>query len=513
MQLEGGTSGPLTRGPVVEARPLRSALRRLRIPFSRRETWSNDLGNQHIDPLREYSPTRAELPEIITRAEADGTTVRAVGSGHSWSDVALASGFLIRPDNMASGLDLEEEVLKPRPEGAPPLARAEAGMTIAAFNDFLRDQGLGLPNMGGFDGQTLAGATSTSTHGSGHSGPMSDFVKSLDMVAANGARYRIEPADGPTDRVAFERLHPDRELVQDDSWFRAAVVGMGSMGVVESMYWQVRSHYFLREVRTMTTWDKVREDLQRGDVLKNNDHYEVLISPYPRDGKIECLVTTRNEIPEGEYRHDFRRTRNWLTELMARFPLTPVAINFVSRLFPKIAPTLLHMALTSLENPDYVNESDQVFNIGAANYLPAYSAEIGVPVDRRGLHLKAVEDLIAVAAKHRELGNTYHSSPISLRFVRGTDSYLSMMEGRDTMMIELIMLRGTKGGMELLADEEDTLFHDVEGRPHWGQVNHLTRDRIEKLYPHYAQWLEIESRLNKSGVFNSPFTRRVGISA
>jgi L-gulono-1,4-lactone dehydrogenase len=223
-------------------------------------------------------------------------------------------------------------------------------------------------------------------------------------------------------------------------------------------------------------------------------------------------VTTRNEIPAEEYRRDRRRTRNWLVELTARLWLTPKLINLVVGIRPSISPFLLHLALKNIANPDYVNVSYRVLNIGAANYLPSYSSEIGVAIDERGLHLRAVDEVVKVAARHRELGEVYQSSPISLRFVKASDAYMSMMEGRDTMMIELIMLTHSEGGMELLADYEDALYETVEGRPHWGQVNWVTRDRIAHLYPHFDDWLDVHGRLNATGVFDSPFSRRVGIS-
>jgi len=46
------------------------------------------------DPLRTYRPsTIAEVAEIVRAAEREQVSARAVGSGHSWSDVALADGF------------------------------------------------------------------------------------------------------------------------------------------------------------------------------------------------------------------------------------------------------------------------------------------------------------------------------------------------------------------------------------------------------------------------------------
>jgi len=183
------------------------------------------------------------------------------------------------------------------------------------------------------------------------------------------------------------------------------------------------------------------------------------------------------------------------------------------RLWPQISPFLISRALRALVNDDYVNISYRVLNIGAANYLPAYSAEIGVPIDAGDLHLRAVERIVEVAAERRRLGGVYHSSPISLRFVRGTDAFMSMMQGNGTMMIELIMATHTRGGEELLSAHENALYA-VGGRPHWGQLNSLTGSHgfIAEMYPHYEDWQAVHAVLNSSGVFDSPFSKRVGIS-
>ncbi len=532
----------------------------LRDRVTLRKRWRNDTGNEGIDPLRQETPrTRDELCALVREAERDGCTVRAVGSGHSWSDVALTDGILLHPTGLTRPLDLEAELLRvaarattaplavsaapgttstpasatgaaPATPADPPaaadpsptfvpatanpsLVRVESGMTIAALNAYLGSHGLGLPNMGGFDGQTVAGVMSTSTHGSGLGfGPLTDLVRSLDVVAAGGVVHRIEPQDGPTDPDAYRARHPEHELHQDDRWFDAAVVGMGCMGLIHSLILEVGPAFYLREVRTLSTWSQVREELD--EALERNVHYEVLFSPYPNaEGEIECLTTARNPIGPSEYRKDHRRSRSWLMELAARFPLTPTLINLAVGLRPQISPFLLRQALQALVNPDYVNVSYRVFNIGAANYLPAYSAEIGVPVDERDCHLAAVDRIVAIAKQRRELGEVYHSSPISLRFVKASRACMSMMEGRNTMMIELIMATHTVGGMELLAAHEAALY-ELEGRPHWGQVNTLTGSNglVESLYPRYREWQEVHAALNESGVFDGPFSKRVGLS-
>lgn len=486
-----------------------------RLTFSLRRGWRNHTGNQGVDPLRILEPTKlGELVEIVREAERDGCTVRAVGSGHSWSDVAVTRGFLILPTGLVKALELEEDLVKPDRRGRERLVRTEAGIRIRELNAHLDSLGLALPNMGGYDGQTIAGVISTSTHGSGlRFGPITDDVRSLDIVAAGGALYRIEPADGITEPAAFANRRPDWTLLQNDTAFNAARVGMGCLGVIYSVTLAVQEKFYLREVRTMTTWDEVRPQLLEGKLLAENRHCEIYFNPYEREGAHHCLITTRNEVTREQYDRDHHRARHFFAELPSRLKLTPWVVNLVQGLWPSISPSMIDRALKSLADRDYTNVSYRVFNIGTANDLPAYSAEIGVPVDTRGLHVQAVETVFKVAWRHRRLGNAYQSSPISLRFVRASDALMSMMNGRDTMMIELIMLTHTEGGFELLADYEEALYA-LGGRPHWGQVNTLTGSDglVASMYPRLEEWLTVHRRLNASGVFDSPFSKRIGIS-
>jgi hypothetical protein len=98
--------------------------------------------------------------------------------------------------------------------------------------------------------------------------------------------------------------------------------------------------------------------------------------------------------------------------------------------------------------------------------------------------------------------------------VKASPAYLSMMNGRDTMMIELIGLNGNDGGIELLKAYEEALY-DLGGRPHWGHINTLSGSHgfVESMYPRYADWMDVRARLDPDGVFDSPFSKRVGISA
>ena len=461
------------------------------VAFQQRKRWRNHTGNQSIEPLRIYRPAALdELREIVRTAERDGATVRAVGSGHSWSDVALTTGYLLRPERLNRPLEITGD-----------LVRVEAGMRLRELNRHLDDNGLALSNMGGYDAQTLAGVMSTSTHGSGiEFGPIADSVRSIDLVASGGRLIRIEREDGPTD--AFEG-----ELRKDDDVFNAVAVGMGCMGVIYAAAIAVEPEYWLTEVRELSTWAQVREGIP--EALQANRHYEIYLNLYPReDGEHRCIVCRRNRTKEPQRKRASDRLRRiWWLELASRSKVIPFLGNLVLDALPDSAPGRTDQMLGFLADNEYTGPSYKVLNIGAANLLPAYSSELAVPIEA---HAEAVDRLIEVAARHRDLGRVYHTGLVSLRFVKASPAYMSMMHGRDTMMIELIQATDTEGGFELLGAYEEALY-EIGGRPHWGQVNTLAGP-LRRMYPEFDRWLAVHGDLNATGVFDSPFAKRVGIS-
>lgn len=455
----------------------------------------------------------AELVDLVRRAEREGTTVRAIGAGHAWSDVALTDGFLIKPERLGGTLELDDGTLRGEPAG-PPLVRVLGGTHLHALNAALERQGLALPNMGGYDAQTISGVVSTSTHGSGLDyGPFPDLVRSLDLVIAGGEVVRVEPDEGPTDPGAFRaRYGSERRLISDDGTFAAALCGMGSMGLIHSLVLEVREGFWLNEVRTLSTWEDVREDLTEDGVLGEGDHYELFLNPYAgRDGKHRLLVTRRRECQDpGRLPRDKRR-RHPLTELKASLPVTGRMLRLAARLAPSLIASQFDRTLAGMQDDGYASASYRVFNIGEANKLPAYSSELGVGLEG-GRHVEAVDRILGIARERRSDEGLVHTSPIALRFVAPSRAYASMMHDRATMMIELIMVDATRGGYRLLDVYEEHLA-DLEVRPHWGQYNRLTSERIDALYARWPEWMDVQREFNRSGVFDSPFTRRVGITS
>jgi len=477
-----------------------------------RKTWLNCIGSRIVQPLRVFRPeTLDELKSVIQQAEINHCRVKAVGSGHSFADVGSTRDFLIETHGLCRPLHLELDALRPE-AGPETLFETEAGITVRALNEALWNSGLGLENMGGYDGQTIAGVISTSTHGSGIAyGPLPSQAVSLTIVSAGGRTVRVEPTDGITDPQVWAARHPDIELKQDDEWFHACQVGLGCMGVIYSLILRVRPRYYLKEQRTLSTWSRVRRELQDGQVLRDNDHYEVLVNPYATlpDGHYSCLVTRRNPVPEPGQLSLPAASRNVLIELAASVPGPSRLLLAALNAFPWFAPNIIDGAMQTLVD-EYTDRSYRVYNIGMANEVPAYGSEIGFPMEN---YLEAVDHILEITGQRQALGQAYLNSPFSLRFVKASPAHLSMMQGADTCMVEMITLDHTVGGIELLQELEMEMY-EFGGRPHWGLLNFLTgaSGLIETMYPRFTEWQAIRSEMDPNGLFGNGFTERCGLT-
>src|SRR5918996_1164108 len=142
--------------------------------------WRNWAGDQRCAPAAIERPgNRAELIDATGRAAASGRTVRAAASGHSFTDIACTDGVMLRLERLNRVLDLDR---------ASGLVRVEAGISIHALAQALHTYGLAMENQGDIDRQTLAGAISTATHGTGaRFRNLSAQVESAELVLADGS--------------------------------------------------------------------------------------------------------------------------------------------------------------------------------------------------------------------------------------------------------------------------------------------------------------------------------------
>src|SRR4051812_21349560 len=157
--------------------------------------WRNWAGDQHAAPAVRVRATRREnVVDAVHRAAAEGRTVRAVGAGHSFSDIALTNGYQLSLEGM-------DQVLEADP--ASGLVRVQAGITIHALNRGLAELGLAMENLGDVDRRWIAGAPSTAAHGTGvRLRNVSSQVEAVELVTGDGDVLEVDGSDAALLRAA-----------------------------------------------------------------------------------------------------------------------------------------------------------------------------------------------------------------------------------------------------------------------------------------------------------------------
>ena len=173
-------------------------------------TWQNWAGNQAMSPAHVVHPASTE--DIVQAVKgAAGGRVKAIGSGHSFTSIGLTDGVLLQLDRFDRLLSVDEHSGQ---------VTVEAGLSMQRLNALLTDRGLGLTNMGDIDVQTVSGAISTGTHGTGRSsGSIAQQVVALELVLADGSVVSCSRTERP-------------EL------FEMARIGLGALGIVTAVTFQ-----------------------------------------------------------------------------------------------------------------------------------------------------------------------------------------------------------------------------------------------------------------------------------
>jgi hypothetical protein len=455
-----------------------------------------------------------------------------VGAGHSFSDATFASGVLLRTLALDRPLALDRSRLKAK-HRSESLFHVEGGIRLRTLNGILDPQGLALPNMGGWDLQTIAGVISTSTHGSGLGyGPYPSFVASLVMVTAGGRVVQFEPTDGITDPQAFQGVvetpcgpHP-AILVQDDGAFRAALVNMGTMGVTYSVVIRVVPSFWLHEAREVTTWEAVIAPGGFLNALLSEgqprpawkglvpDFYELLVNPYVANGTHTCVITRRTKCDPNPHRSRDCETRGkWWFNVDENIGLAaPYVVPDIINDEPEKAGTYIDKGMNGASDDCFEGHSYDVFNAGIVNELPAYSVDLGIDLSKS---VAAVQRVLDLSVELQSLRIGVHSAPLSLRFVAPCEAYLSPQHAREaTCMIEIFALLGVPGTEAMLLQHEHDLMEKFCARPHWGLDLRAIqgKESLLRTYPDAAEWQKHYARYNATGVFNSELTDRLGVS-
>jgi FAD-linked oxidoreductase len=434
-----------------------------KIPQTQRNLWSNWAGNQTARPHRVVTPgSVTELAEAISAAAADGLTVKAVGSGHSFTSIAATDGVLVRPDRLTGIREIDHK-------GGT--VTVESGLPLEQLNRLLERAGLALTNMGDIMVQTVAGATSTGTHGTGRaSGSLSAQITALEIVLADGTITQCSPTE-------------NAEL------FQGARLGLGALGVVSALTFGVEPAFLLTAHEAPMSFDEV---VGRFDELANdNEHFEFYWFPHT-----EGCTTKRNNRSDGPAA-PLPAFRRWLDDDFVSNTVWEGACR-VGRALPGTIPTIAKIAGRAWSERTYTDVSYQVFT--SPRRVRFVEMEYAVPREAATTVVRELKRLV-------ERSDWRITFPVEVRVAPSDDLWLSTASGRDTAYIAVHLYRGTAD--QGYFTEVEKLMTAHQGRPHWGKLHTRDAEYLAAAYPHFSEFTALRDRVDPDRRFGNDYLRRV----
>jgi FAD-linked oxidoreductase len=405
---------------------------------------------------------REQLAEAVGAAAAAGRKVSVAGSGHSFTEAALTEGTMVDVGALAGVIDAD------RSSG---LVKVGGGTVLADLNEELSRLGLAMENLGDIDRQTIAGAISTGTHGTGaRLRNISSQVEGLEMALADGSVRELTAAGDP-------------------QLLRAARVGIGSLGAISAVTLRCVPAFTLRRVDSPCPREEVFEAFQqRADA---NDHFELFTFPYADS----ALVLERNRTAEAAQPHGKAAAflndivlENWALE----------AISAAGKALPRAIPSLSRLAAWLASGSEATDRSDRIF--ANERRVRFTEMEYGVPREHGPEAAQRVIEWVR--------SNRYPVFfPIEMRVTAGDDALLSPSHERDTAYIAVHQYRGMEWRPYFEAVE--AIMGSYGGRPHWGKRHFQTAATLAERYPGWADFQAARDELDPDRVFTNEYAARV----
>ncbi|ARH93576.1 D-arabinono-1,4-lactone oxidase [Streptomyces sp. MOE7] len=425
--------------------------------------WRNWAGNVTARPARSVAPASTEeLVAAVRAAAEDGLTVKAAGTGHSFTPAAATDGLLIRPERLT---------------GVRAVDRAAGTVTVAAgtplkhLNETLAAHGLSLTNMGDIMEQTVSGAAGTGTHGTGRdSASIAAQITALELVTADGSVLTCSADENP-------------------DVFAAARLGLGALGVISELTFAVEPEFLLTAREEPMGFDEVTDRFD--ELVAENEHFEFYW--FPHTGNCNTKRNNRSQGPAAPP----GRIGAWIEDELLSNGVFQVACA-VGRAVPAAIPGIAKVSSRALSARTYTDIPYKVFT--SPRRVRFVEMEYALP---RAAAAAALGELKALV----ERSDFRISFPVEVRTAPADDLVLSTASGRDTVYLAVHMYRGTPYQAYFAAAERIMTAH--EGRPHWGKLHTRDAAYLADVYPRFGEFIAVRDRLDPERRFSNAYLRRV----
>ncbi|MCX6536044.1 MAG: FAD-binding protein [Actinobacteria bacterium] len=429
---------------------------------ARKASWSNWAGNQHVASVSLFKPrSEEEIQQVVEFAISKKNRVKVVGSGHSFTAIALAEDVLVDLSDYDAVIAIDK---------LAKTVTVQAGIQLSKLNSILHENGLAMQNLGDIAYQTIAGSISTSTHGTGIK-----FTGIANQVVA----LRVVLADSTV---------VDCTSTSNSDLFNCARVGLGALGIISTVTLQLVSAFNLSVIEQPMRVDELLENLDHHIAL--NDHFEFFWVPHTG-----WALTKRNNRtlepaePMGKMSHWYAKT------LMENYAFGAVCMFGKSRpsLIPKLAKALPASGKTTYSDASY-----KVF--ASKRIVKFYEMEYAIPREACAEALNRVRRLV-------EDSGFFLNFPVEVRFTAPDEIPLSTASNRESAYIAVHIYKGMDFVPYFKAVE--SIMNSYQGRPHWGKLHFQNSQTLAPRYPNWNLFQSVRDQVDPKRLFANTYLETV----
>lgn len=405
-----------------------------------------------------------EVVAVVRDAAARGLVVKAVGAGHSFTDIAATDGVLLQLDGL-QGLRGVDPATK--------RVRVAAGTRLWRLGPMLAHAGLALQNMGDIDRQSIAGATSTGTHGTGiRFGGLATQITGATLVTGTGEVLRVDESNRP-------------ELLP------AVRLGLGALGILVEIEIQCVDAFVLRSVDKPRPLDEVLDGWE--GFVRGADHFEFYWWPHTELG----MTQTKTRLPADTPYRTPNPVALWAEKRLLENEALR-AQQAVGHLIPAAVPGLSRFATGVYGEGERSGISSEIF--ASPRLVRFRESEYAIPFAALPQALREVRDL--VAAKGWRI-----SFPVEIRAAAADENWMSTAFSRESAYIAVHRYFRDDPTEYFRAFE--AIMRGYDGRPHWGKMHFRTADDLRPAYPRFDDFVRVRDQLDPDRRFANPYLARV----
>jgi FAD-linked oxidoreductase len=427
--------------------------------------WRNWGRSQKVRPQWiEFPASEAAVRRAVAAASARSLTVKAIGAGHSFSGIAVAAGVMLDLRDLRGLIGVDRERSR---------VRLRAGTHLYEIPRLLAPYGLAMPNLGDIDRQTIAGAISTGTHGTGaRFGGISTQVVGATLVTGDGEVLTVDDEHEP-------------ELLP------AVALGLGALGILVDVTLQCVPAFVLDAVERPEPLEDVLDGLDAR--VGAADHFEFYWFPHTDD----AVTKTNTRLPADAALRPLPPVRRWVDDTLLANGVYR-ATCATGTVVPALVPPVARIAARQMGHRSYADASHRVFT--QSRTVRFREMEYAVPVADLPAAFRAIRELV-------DARGWRISFPLEVRFAASDDRWLSTASGRESAYIA-VHRYWREDPTEYFGEVED-LLRAYAGRPHWGKEHTLRADELRLLYPRFDDFLAVRERLDPDRIFVNPYLARV----